>query len=330
MNINKFKKNKRGYYSLVIFLTLFVLSLSAQIIANDKPLIVKFKGEFYFPFLVSHYETDFGGVLPTEADFKDPEVKKLIDDAGGWVLFAPIKYNYSTISFDVNSPAPSAPSLNNLLGTDDQGRDVLARLIYGFRISVIFGLVLTFFSLIAGIFLGAIQGYFAGVVDLVLQRFTEVWSSMPVLFLLIILASVIEPNFWMLLIIMLLFSWMGLASLVRAEFLRTRNFEYVMAARALGASRWRVIFRHILPNSLASTFASLPFMLSGSIVVLTSLDFLGFGMPVSSPSLGELLAQGKNNLNAPWLGITGFVVISTLLTLLVFIGEAIRDSFDVR
>ena len=327
--LNKLKKNRRGYFSLLIFVALFCLTLFAEIIANDKPLMVGFEGKVYFPAFKSYSETDFGGVFETEADYRDKAVQELIRREG-WMIFAPIPFSYNTINYQVKTPAPSKPSSQNLLGTDDNGRDVLARIIYGVRISLVFGLILTFFTVVIGIFMGAIQGYFGGLLDLALQRFMEIWSSMPTLFLLIILSSILEPSFFILLLLMLLFSWMSLVSFVRAEFLRLRNFEFVQASKAMGASNMRIIFRHILPNASPIIIANIPFILSGSIVTLTSLDFLGLGMPIGSPSLGELLAQGKNNLTAYWLGLSGFIVVTVILSLLVFIGEAFRDAFDTR
>ncbi len=329
MLIGRFKNNKRGYYSLLIFQVILLLSLFAEIIANDKPLVISFKDDFYFPIIKSYPETKFGGVFETEAEYKDPKVQSLIKE-NGWTLFPLIEFSYDTISFKIDSPSPSKPNSTNILGTDDQGRDVLARLIYGVRISLIFGLTLAVFSAIIGIILGSIQGYFGGLIDLFCQRFMEIWSSMPTLFLLIILSSIIEPGFFTLLFLMLLFSWMSVVGYVRAEFLRIRNFDFIRASKALGASDLRIIFRHILPNASPIIMANLPFLAAGSITTLTSLDFLGLGMPVGSASLGELLAQGKNNLNAYWLGISGFVTITLLLTLLVFIGEALRDAFDSR
>ncbi len=325
----RFKKNKRGYYSFCIFLVIFIFTLFAEVISNDKPLLVRFGGDFYFPIIKSYNEAEFGGVFETEANYRDPELQDLINK-NGFIIFPPIPFSYDTINYTIKTPAPSKPNWQNLLGTDDNGRDVLARIIYGLRVSLIFGLVLTFFSAIVGIFMGAIQGYFGGKIDIILQRFMEIWGSMPVLFLLIILSSVLEPGFFTLLALMLLFSWMSLVSYVRAEFLRLRNFDFVRASKAMGASNSRIIFRHILPNASPIIIANLPFLLSGSIITLTSLDFLGLGMPVTAPSLGELLAQGKNNINAYWLGLSGFFVITILLSLLVFIGEAIRDAFDVR
>ena len=327
--ITKFKKNRRGYISFLIFAFLFFVTIFAEFIANDKPLIVKFEGELYFPILSGSIESEFGGVFETETNFRDPYVRKLIDN-NGWMVFPPIPFSYNTINLGLNSPAPSKPDFENFLGTDDNGRDLLARIIYGLRISLIFGLILSVFSTVIGILLGAIQGYFGGKIDLVLQRFMEIWSSMPVLFLLIILSSIIEPGFFTLLGLMLLFSWMSLVSLVRAEFLRLRNFDFVKSSKALGASNFRIILKHILPNSAPIIIANLPFLVAGSITTLTSLDFLGLGLPIDSPSLGEILAQGKNNLNSPWLGISGFFIITLILTLLVFIGEALRDAFDSR
>jgi microcin C transport system permease protein len=327
--LNKLKKNRRGYFSLLIFSALFCLTLFAEIIANDKPLMVGFGDKIYFPAFKYYSETTFGGVFETETDYRDRAVQDLIKK-DGWMIFAPIPFSYDTINYQVETPAPSKPSLQNLLGTDDNGRDVFARIIYGIRISLVFGLILTFFTVVIGIFMGAIQGYFGGLLDLALQRFMEIWSSMPTLFLLIILSSILEPSFFILLLLMLLFSWMSLVSFVRAEFLRLRNFEFVQASKAMGASNMRIIFRHILPNASPIIIANIPFILSGSIVTLTSLDFLGLGMPIGSPSLGELLAQGKNNLTAYHLGLSGFIVVTIILSLLVFIGEAFRDAFDTR
>jgi microcin C transport system permease protein len=325
----KFKKNRRGYFSFLVFSLLFFATLFAELIAGEKPLLMSFGGEFYFPIFQEISEEKLGGVFEAPADFRDPAVQKLVEK-NGWMIFPPIKFSYDTINYAINTPAPSRPAAENLFGTDDQGRDVLARVIYGIRISLIFGLILTIFSAALGIFLGAIQGYFGGLTDLILQRFMEIWSSMPVLFLLIILSSIIEPNFFTLLGLMLLFSWMAMVSYVRAEFLRLRNFDFVRASRALGASHSRIIFHHILPNASPIIIANLPFLLAGAITTLTSLDFLGLGLPAGSSSLGELLAQGKNNLNAYWLGIAGFATITLILTLLVFIGEALRDAFDTR
>jgi len=325
----KFKKNRRGYFSFLAFFFLFFATLFAELIAGEKPLLISFGGKFYFPIFQEISEEKLGGVFESPADFRDPAVQKLVEK-NGWMIFPPIRFSYDTINYAINTPAPSRPAAENIFGTDDQGRDVLARVIYGIRISLIFGLILTIFSTALGIFLGAIQGYFGGLTDLILQRFMEIWSSMPVLFLLIILSSIIEPNFFTLLGLMLLFSWMAMVSYVRAEFLRLRNFDFVRASRALGASHSRIIFHHILPNASPIIIANLPFLLAGAITTLTSLDFLGLGLPAGSSSLGELLAQGKNNLNAYWLGIAGFATITLILTLLVFIGEALRDAFDTR
>ena len=324
-----FRANKRGFWSLWIFLVLFGLSLFAEFIANDHPLLIRFDGAYYFPVFKTYPETTFGGVFETEADYRDAFVAKLIDDKG-WMIWPAIPFSYNTINFDLPVPAPSGPSAVNWLGTDDQARDVAARLIYGFRISVLFGLTLTFFSSLIGIAAGAVQGYFGGLTDLLFQRFIEIWSGLPILFLLIILASIVEPNFWWLLGLMLLFSWMSLVGVVRAEFLRARNFEYVRAARALGVGNIVIMFRHVLPNAMVASLTFLPFILNGSITTLTSLDFLGFGLPPGSPSLGEMLNQGKSNLFAPWLGITSFLVLAIMLSLLIFIGEAVRDAFDPR
>jgi microcin C transport system permease protein len=327
--IANFRANRRGFWSLWIFLVLFVASLGAEFIANDRPLLIRYDGRFYVPVFRQYPETTFGGVFPTEAVYRDPFLEKTIREKG-WMIWPPIPFHYDTINYDLPVPAPAPPSRVNWLGTDDQGRDLLARLIYGFRISVLFGLTLTLASSLIGVAAGAVQGYFGGMVDLLFQRFIEIWSGMPVLYLLIILASIVEPNFWWLLGLMLLFSWMSLVGLVRAEFLRARNFDYVRAARALGVRNTIVIVRHVLPNAMVATLTFLPFILNGSITTLTSLDFLGFGLPPGSPSLGEILAQGKANLQAPWLGLTGFVVLAVMLSLLIFVGEAVRDAFDPR
>jgi microcin C transport system permease protein len=324
-----FRRNQRGFWSLWIFLCLFVLSLFAELIANDRPLLIRYDGAFYVPVFVSYPETAFGGDFLTQADYRDPVVRELIE-AKGWILWPPVRYSYDTINYDLKVPAPAPPSAANWLGTDDQGRDVVARMIYGFRISVLFGLTLTLFSSVVGVSAGAVQGYFGGLTDLFFQRFMEIWGGLPVLYLLIILASVVEPSFWWLLGLMLLFSWMALVGVVRAEFLRARNFDYVRAARALGATDLVIMVKHVLPNAMVATLTFLPFILNGSITTLTALDFLGFGLPVGSPSLGELLSQGKANLQAPWLGFTAFGVLAIMLSLLIFIGEAVRDAFDPR
>lgn len=324
-----FKNNKRGFYALWVFLFLFVITLFAEFIANDKPILIHYQDQYYTPIFNTYPETTFGGDFSTQTDYRDPYIQQKINEQG-WMVWPLIPFSYNTVIYNLSAPAPTPPSWQNWLGTDDQARDVLARLIYGFRISVLFGLTLTLFSSIIGIFAGGVQGYFGGWTDLLFQRFIEIWNGLPVLYLLIILASVIEPNFWWLLGLMLLFSWMSLVNVVRAEFLRARNFDYVRAARALGATDTAIMFRHVLPNALVATITFMPFILNGSITTLTSLDFLGFGLPPGSASLGELLAQGKNNLNAPWLGITSFAVLAVMLSLLIFIGEAARDAFDSR
>ena len=327
--LRNFKANRRGYISLWIFFVLFVLSVPAEFIANDKPLIVKFDGEYYFPVVSSHAETEFGGEFETEADYRDPFVQELIEEKG-WMLWPAVPYDHQTINYDLPTPAPSPPSSANPLGTDDQGRDVLARVIYGFRISVLFGLILTLASSVVGIAAGAVQGYFGGLLDLFFQRFIEIWSGLPTLFILIIVASIIVPSFWSLLAVLFIFSWMSLVGVVRAEFLRVRNFEYIRAARALGVNDRTIMWRHALPNAMVSALTFLPFILTGSITTLTALDFLGYGLPPGSASLGELLQQGKANLHAPWLGFSGFIVIAIMLSLLIFVFEAVRDAFDPR
>ncbi|MEN6542366.1 ABC transporter permease [Parvibaculum sp.] len=325
-----FRANRRGYWSLWLFLALFFISLFAEFIANDRPLFISFKGGIYAPVFVSYPETTFGGEFETAADYRDPYVQKLIADAGGHIVWPLIRYDYRTINLNLPVPAPAPPSSENWLGTDDQGRDVAARLIYGFRISVLFGLILAAASSVIGVAAGAVQGYFGGWTDLLFQRFIEIWTSVPTLYLLIILAAMFEPSFWLLLGILLAFNWTSLVGLVRAEFLRGRNFEYVKAARALGLGDGVIIFKHLLPNAMVATITFMPFILNSSITTLTSLDFLGFGLPPGSASLGELLAQGKANLQAPWLGLTGFFSIAIMLSLLIFIGEAVRDAFDPR
>ena len=348
-----FKTNRRGYWSLWIFLVLFFVTLFAEFIANDKPLYISFSGKSYFPVVFTYPETTFGGDFETAADYRDPYLQKLIADKGGWMIWPPIRYSYSTHNLDLPTPAPSPPTWMlteaqcksvvdrkglkscsdleyNWLGTDDQGRDVLARLIYGFRISVLFGLILTAFSSVVGVAAGAVQGYFGGWTDLLFQRFIEIWTSVPELYLLLIISSVLVPGFFVLLGILLLFSWVRLVGLVRAEFLRGRNFEYIQAARALGVSNAVIMFRHLLPNAMVATLTFLPFIMSSSVMTLTALDFLGFGLPPGSPSLGELLSQGKANVQAPWLGLTGFFTVALMLSLLIFVGEAVRDAFDPR
>jgi microcin C transport system permease protein len=324
-----FRASRRGYWSLWIFLVLFGLSLGADVLANDRPLLVRHDGRLYVPVLRAYPETAFGGELPTAAAYRDPYVRGLIE-ARGWMVWPPVPFRYDTIDWELPGTVPSAPSARHWLGTDDQGRDLLARLVYGFRISVLFGLALTLASSVIGVAAGAVQGYFGGWTDLLFQRFMEVWSGLPVLYLLIILASIVQPSFWWLLGLMLLFSWMSLVGVVRAEFLRARNLVYVRAARALGVRNTVIMARHLLPNAMVATLTFLPFILNGAITTLTSLDFLGFGLPPGSASLGEVLAQGKANLQAPWLGLTGFAVLAIMLSLLIFIGEAVRDAFDPR
>ncbi len=324
-----FKANRRGYWAFWIMSVLFVLSLFGEFIANDKPLMVSYKGSLYFPVLKDYPESAFGGDFDTAADYRDATIKGLIEKDGS-IVWPPIRFSYDTINFNLPVPAPAPPSAVNMLGTDEQGRDVLARLIYGFRLSVLFGLVLAVVSSFVGVTAGAVQGYFGGLTDLLFQRFIEIWSGLPQLFILIIVSSVIVPGFWTLLIVLLLFSWTALVGVVRAEFYRARNFDYVRAAKALGMSDRMVIAKHVLPNAMVATVTFLPFILSGSVVALTSLDFLGFGLPPGSPSLGELLREGKENLQAPWIAITGFFTVAITLTLMVFIGEAVRDALDPR
>ena len=348
-----FKSNRRGYWSFWIFLILFFVSLFAELIANDRPFLIKFDGRLYFPAFVSYSETTFGGDFETAADYRDPYLQKLIADKGGVIVWPLNRYSYDTHNLDLPTPAPSKPTWMlteaeckdvvqrkhltscsdleyNWLGTDDQGRDVVARLIYGFRISVLFGLSLTLISSIIGVAAGGVQGFFGGWIDLGFQRFIEIWTAIPSLYLLLILSSVLVPGFFVLLGILLLFSWVSLVGLVRAEFLRGRNFEYIQAARALGVSNAVIMFRHLLPNAMVATMTFLPFIVSSSVMTLTALDFLGFGLPPGSPSLGELLSQGKSNVQAPWLGFTGFFSVAIMLSLLIFIGEAVRDAFDPR
>jgi microcin C transport system permease protein len=348
-----FKANRRGWWSFWLFLILFILSLGAEFIANDKPFFISFDGKWYVPAVQTYSETAFGGDFETEADYRDPFLKDLIEKKGGYMIWPPIRYSYNTHNLDLPTPAPSPPTWTltedqckavverkglsgcrdleyNWLGTDDQGRDVVARIIYGFRISVLFGLTLSLISSVIGVAAGAVQGFFGGWTDLLFQRFIEIWTSIPALYLLLIISSVLVPGFFVLLGILLLFSWVALVGLVRAEFLRARNFEYVQAARALGVSNAVLMFRHLLPNAMVATLTFLPFILSGSVMTLTALDFLGFGLPPGSPSLGEMLAQGKSNVQAPWLGLTGFFTLAILLSLLIFVGEAVRDAFDPR
>lgn len=327
--LQRFLNNRRAVWSLKIFSVIFIITLFSELVANDKPILVRYDNQFYMPVFVSYPETQFGGDFQTEADYRDPFVAELIEEKG-WMIWPIIRFKYNTINYDLPSPAPSPPDRVNWLGTDDNGRDVVAGILYGFRISVLFGFTLTITSAVIGVAAGAAQGFYGGWLDLLFQRFIEIWSSLPTLFMLIILASIIQPSFWILMGFLLLFSWMGFVGVVRAEFLRTRNFEYVMAAKALGMSNVRIMFRHVLPNAMVATLTIMPFVLSGSVTTLTSLDFLGFGLPPGSPSLGELLAQGKANIQAPWLGLSAFFVIGILMALLVFIGEGVRDAFDPR
>jgi len=328
--VGNFISNRRAYISFWIFLSLFLLSLGAEFIANDKPILIHYRGKFYFPIFKYYPETVFGGDFDSEADYHDPYIQNNIKGAGGWMLWPIIPYKFDTIDYELKAPAPAPPSARHWLGTDDQGHDVVALIIYGFRISVLFGLILTFLSSFIGIAAGAIQGYFGGIIDLLFQRFLEIWSSLPALYILIILTSIITPTFGLLLFILLLFRWTSLVGVVRAEFLRARNYDFVRAAKALGVKNLSIMFRHILHNAMVSTLTFLPFILNGSLVSLTSLDFLGLGLPPEYPSLGRLLAQGMANLQAPWLGISSFIVLAVLLSLLIFIGEGVRDAFDPR
>jgi microcin C transport system permease protein len=348
-----FKANRRGHLSFWVFLVLFIVTLFAEFIANDRPYFISYEGRWYFPVFVTYSETTFGGDFETAADYRDPYLQKLVAEKGGFMVWPPIRYSYNTHNLDLPTPAPSPPTWMlteaqckqvverkglkscsdleyNWLGTDDQGRDVLTRIIYGFRVSVLFGLILTAISSVIGIAAGAVQGFFGGLTDLIFQRVIEIWTSVPPLYLLLIISSMLVPGFFVLLGILLLFSWVSLVGLVRAEFLRGRNFEYIQAARALGVSNRVIMFRHLLPNAMVATITFLPFIVSSSVMQLTALDFLGFGLPPGSPSLGELLSQGKANIQAPWLGITGFFTVAIMLSLLIFVGEAVRDAFDPR
>lgn len=326
----RFKASRRGYVSLWLFGILFVISLFAEVICNDKPLVVHYNGDWYFPIVQSYPETAFGGDFETEADYSDPYVRELITRGDNWVLDPLIPYSYNTINFNSDLPNPAPPSSHNILGTDDRGRDVFARLLYGFRLSVLFAFALTAIGVFIGIVAGAIQGYFSGRTDLIMQRLIEVWSSMPELYLLIIFSSIFQPSIWLLIILLSLFGWMGLSDYVRAEFLRGRNLDYVRAARAMGLGNIAIMRRHLLPNSMVPVITFLPFRISGSILALTSLDFLGLGVPPSTPSLGELLSQGKENIEAWWLSLGTFIVLVGTLMLLIFIGEALREALDTR
>jgi len=323
----RFRQNSRGFWSLWIFLILFLLALFSNVIANEKPLLVNYQGHFYLPVLFNYSESTFGGELQTTTDYQDPFVVKQLE-SHGWVIWAPLRQSFNSINFSTDSPFPSPPSRHNLLGTDSNGHDVMAEILYGLRISLLFGLMLTLLSSVMGIVIGATQGYYGGKIDLWGQRLIEVWSGMPTLFLIIMLSSVVQPNFWWLLLITVLSGWMVLVGVVRAEFLRTRNFDYIRAAQAMGVADRTIMLRHILPNAMVATLTYMPFILCGSITTLASLDFLGFGLPLGSPSLGSLLLEGKNNIQAPWLGISAFMVLAILLSLLIFIGEAVRDAFD--
>ena len=326
----RFKTHRRGWWSLWLFLALFGLSLGGELVANDKPLLVTYQGDWYFPAFKRYTEQDFGGELPFQPDYRSAQVRQLIEGQGGRMWFAPIPFAFDTVNYDLTEPAPSPPSSSNWLGTDDQARDVLARVIFGTRVSILFALILTAVSALVGIVAGALQGYYGGWVDLLGQRVLEIWSGLPMLYLLIILSGFVSPSFWWLLGIMALFSWLALVDVVRAEFLRGRSLEYVKAARALGLTDSELMRRHILPNAMTSTLTYLPFILTGAIATLTALDFLGFGMPAGTASLGELIGQAKRNLQAPWLGLTAFFALALILSLLVFIGEACRDAFDPR
>ena len=328
--LSNFRANRRGYWSMWIFLAVFLVTLPAEFVANDKPLLVQYQGGYFFPVLFSYPETIFGGEFETEAEYREIEVQQLITEKGGWMVWPLIRFSYNTVNFDLQVPSPAPPSGINWLGTDDQGRDVTARIIYGFRISVLFGLLLTLFGSIIGVSVGALEGYFGGWTDLTVQRFIEIWSGLPQLYILIILSSIIVPGFWTLLAILLLFGWTALEGVVRAEFLRARNFEFVRAARALGVNDLTIMRRHILPNAMVAMLTFLPLILTGSITGLTALDFLGLGLPPGSPSLGELLQQGKSNLQAPWLGLSSATTLAVMMTLLIFVGEAVRDAFDPR
>lgn len=325
----RFKDNKLGMFCTSVFAIIFVICMSAELIANDRPILVSYEQHLYMPVFKSYPETTFGGVFETEADYKDPVVKALIE-RDGWILNPPIPFSYDTPNLELTVPVPSAPTAQNLLGTDDQGRDVLARIIYGLRVSLLFGLCLTAVSAVLGISIGAIQGYYGGWIDLLGQRILEVWGGLPQLFMVIILVSMFTPSIFWLFMIMVFFGWTALVGLVRAEFLRARNFDYVRAARALGVSNHKIIFRHILPNAISSTLSQLPFLLTANITALTALDFLGYGLPPDAPSLGELLTQGKTYLSAPWLALAGFFTLAIVLSLLIYIGEATRDAFDPR
>jgi len=329
MIFNRYVKNKRSKFSLSFLAIILLLSLCAEFIANDKPIVLKYDGEYLFPIVKVYTDARFGGDFPTEANYKDPFIKNQIEE-NGYMIMPPIEFSFNTVDYELNSPFPARPSKRHLLGTDEEGRDILARLLYGIRLSFVFSFLLTLLSSVLGIFVGAVQGYFGGKTDIVMQRVIEIWESMPQMFVLIIVASVFIPSFWTLLFILLLFSWTELTGMVRAEFLRARNFEYVKAAKAIGVGNFRIMWRHILPNALVTTVTFVPFILAGGIVALTALDFLGLGLGQEYPSLGDLVRQGKDNLHAPWIGLSIFVVLSMLLTALIFIGEGVREAIDKR
>ena len=326
---NKFKKNKRAFYALILFAIVFVLSLFSELIANDKPLIVKYKNNYYFPIVFNYNDDFFGGDFPTEANYKDITIKQNIEQ-NGWMLMPIVPYSFNTVDYELAQATPSAPNQTHWLGTDESGRDILARILYGIRLSIVFAFLLTLVSSLIGIVIGAVQGYFGGKTDLILQRVIEIWDSLPQMFILIIIASVFLPTFWGLLLILLLFSWTGLTGMVRAEFLRLRNFEFVKAARVMGVGNVRIMFRHILPNALVTSITFIPFIMAEAITALSALDFLGLGLPEDYPSLGDLVRQGKDNLQAPWIGVSIFIVLSGLLSMLIFIGEGVRDALDTR
>ena len=326
----RFRRNRLGFVSLVLFCALVALSLLAEVVSNDRPLVLRYEGKLYFPVVRDYSEKTFGGDFPTPADYLDPFIRERITTGGNWAIYAPNPYGSQTINYFARSPSPAAPSADNWLGTDDRGRDLLAQLIYGFRVSVLFGLALTAIGTALGILAGAVQGYFAGKVDLAMQRFIEIWSSMPDLYLLIIFSAVLAPSVALLLVLLSLFGWMALADYVRAEFLRNRQMEYVRAARALGVGDGRIMWKHILPNSMTPVVTFLPFRMSAAILALTSLDFLGLGVPPGTPSLGELLSQGKNNIDAWWISLSTFGVLVLTLLLLTFMGDALRDALDPR
>lgn len=327
--LRAFATNKRAKYAFVIFSVLFILTLFAEVLANDKPLIVQYNDAWHFPIMQQYTDADFGGDFPVAVDYKDAYIVDNIEK-NGWMLMPPIPFSFNTVDYEMDTPAPAAPSARHWLGTDDEGRDIVARILYGLRLSIVFAFLLTVASSFIGVTAGAIQGYFGGKIDMILQRFMEIWEALPQLFILIIVASIFVPTFWTLLIILLFFSWMSLTPVVRAEFLRARNMEYVKAARVMGAGNFRIMVKHILPNAIIATITFVPFLAAEAIVALTALDFLGLGLPQNYPSLGDLVRQGKDNLQAPWIGMTIFTVLSVLLTLLIFIGEGVRDAYDAR